>query len=523
MKQSLRLSVLREIVLTDFKLRFPRLSTFAVLLLTIGGTFFLIPDPSSGLTMIMIKGVRATYSPDTIALGSAMFCTILLTLFGYYIVSHTIRRDIQSGVGLLLASTPITNTEYLFGKFLGNFALLFSIMAAQMMGSIAMFFLRGEGTFALWPYLFHFGLIALPGLVFIAVIALLFESIKPLSGRGGDILYFFVWVFLLSLISQSMESENSWHRFIDSIGLIALQDIFQNQFGTKSFAVGAVEYKPGTPTVSYNGFSPEPMFLLSRFTSAILWIPLLGVALLFFHRFNPELIKSANKANSRNWFLSINQTLKPVSRALLPSFTLPFPFINGVLQEALLSLHQHPLVFVLGIGIWVGAFITSDLETTRHIFPIIAFFGAMPLLADLPIRDRQAGVLSLLYATPRTKELYLFRKIFAGQFILSAILLVPLARLFLFDFQLGFSLFCGIITIVLVSQSFGILSGNSKLFIVSFLLFIYIVENSPKEPSLDFSGFFGIADFSVPLYFALGSLLFFICSFGFFRMQQHRD
>lgn len=42
-------------------------------------------------------------------------------------LSNTIRRDVQTRTGFVLASTTMRNSEYLVGKFFGNFVFLLAI------------------------------------------------------------------------------------------------------------------------------------------------------------------------------------------------------------------------------------------------------------------------------------------------------------------------------------------------------------------------------------------------------------
>ena len=63
------------------------------------------------------RGVyNSAYTGTLIALAGALW----LTLGGFYVVRNAIGRDQSSGVGRLLAATPMRTAGYLFGKFLSN-------------------------------------------------------------------------------------------------------------------------------------------------------------------------------------------------------------------------------------------------------------------------------------------------------------------------------------------------------------------------------------------------------------------
>ena len=102
------------------------------------------PSPSTGRTLIQINGQRAIYNSGAIGLGTASLGMIFVGLFGFYVISNAIRRDIVSRCGLVAASTPMRSGEYLLGKFLGNLVFLTIFLAGFMLSSMAMLLVRGE-------------------------------------------------------------------------------------------------------------------------------------------------------------------------------------------------------------------------------------------------------------------------------------------------------------------------------------------------------------------------------------------
>ena len=72
---------------------------------------------------MQINGARAIYNSAAIGMATAMLATIFVGLFGFYVISNAVRRDIDSRCGYVIASTTMRSGEYLLGKFLGNVAL----------------------------------------------------------------------------------------------------------------------------------------------------------------------------------------------------------------------------------------------------------------------------------------------------------------------------------------------------------------------------------------------------------------
>ena len=105
MSTSLRRIV--AIVRADFLLRFRRVSTLVVFLLLSAFAYVWIPAPSSGRALIQIDGHRAIYNSGAIGMGTASLGMMFVGLFGYYVISNAIRRDIVSRCGVIAASTPM--------------------------------------------------------------------------------------------------------------------------------------------------------------------------------------------------------------------------------------------------------------------------------------------------------------------------------------------------------------------------------------------------------------------------------
>lgn len=128
---------------------------------------------------------------------------------------------------------------------------------------------------------------------------------------------------------------------------------------------------------------PSRDWIVPRLAAIILPLPLLGVARLFFHRFDPVRVRVAS---TRRWHLvsRLNALAKPLAR---------LPLRGRVLADASLTLATAPIALVAAI---VLALIPDSL-------PVAVALGAI-IIADLPTRDRGAGTLSLVFSTPTLHE-----------------------------------------------------------------------------------------------------------------------
>ncbi len=130
------LSRIVAIVRADFLLRFRRASTVVVFLLLSAFAYLWMPEPSTGRALLQINGQRALLNSGAIGMATASIGMIFVGLFGYYVISNAIRRDIVSRCGLIAASTSMRSGEYLLGKFLGNVAFLVTFLGGFMLSSM---------------------------------------------------------------------------------------------------------------------------------------------------------------------------------------------------------------------------------------------------------------------------------------------------------------------------------------------------------------------------------------------------
>ena len=67
-----------------------------VFLLLSAFAYVWIPAPSTGRTLIQINGQRAIYNSGAIGMGTASLGMIFVGLFGFYVISNAIRRDVTT-------------------------------------------------------------------------------------------------------------------------------------------------------------------------------------------------------------------------------------------------------------------------------------------------------------------------------------------------------------------------------------------------------------------------------------------
>ena len=111
---------IRAIARADFLERTRRYSFFLALLFAV----FLGYATATGKIFIQFDEYRGLYTSGWIATLVALTITCFVSLVGFYVVKNSVERDCVTGVGQILAGTPLSKAAYAFGKFISNFAVL---------------------------------------------------------------------------------------------------------------------------------------------------------------------------------------------------------------------------------------------------------------------------------------------------------------------------------------------------------------------------------------------------------------
>jgi hypothetical protein len=202
-----RLQILYHLVRADFVERVRRfgfLLTLAVILL---GGYLLVP-PAGASYMVGLHPVevntqtyhRGAYNSAWVGSIVAAMTAWLLSLLGFYLVKGAIGLDRETGVGQLIAASPLSKVLYILGKWLSNVSVLVVMVGTMAVAAGSMQLIRGEEMHLqfgklLAPFLW----LTLPPLVLVAALAILFETLPGLRDGLGNALYALAWLALLPI------------------------------------------------------------------------------------------------------------------------------------------------------------------------------------------------------------------------------------------------------------------------------------------------------------------------------------
>ena len=242
---------------------------------------------SEGTLRVELGPWRGVLDAAWIGGSLAIIASTFLSLFGGWLVRGTIARDSATGVGEILATTPLTGRAYLLGKWLSHAVYLSSL--ALILALLAVFMLARNAEAAgfdlarLWlPML----LVALPSLAFAAGLAVAFEVLPVFRTSFGNVAWLFVWaiVFTLSLeVSSALDfSGLGATRASLRADLVASQGVDET-----AFRVGGGPRR-ATQSFVWHGFDWTPGFVASRLAWVGIGAILAIAAAPLFDRFDPS-------------------------------------------------------------------------------------------------------------------------------------------------------------------------------------------------------------------------------------------
>ncbi|MER7672929.1 ABC transporter permease subunit [Kitasatospora sp. NPDC096128] len=183
------------LALADFRERRRRPGYLVVLLGTLALGLLAAPVGDSRWTVFQVTDLHGRYTSGYVGTVTALGGAAWLSLAGFGIARGAIGRDERSGVGRLLAATPLSRAGYLAGKFVGNLLLFGSMLLALAGTALAVQLLKGDsGRVDAVRLLLPYVLITLPLLAAVAGCAVLFDTVPGLRGGLGAALWFPVWL-----------------------------------------------------------------------------------------------------------------------------------------------------------------------------------------------------------------------------------------------------------------------------------------------------------------------------------------
>ncbi len=174
-----------------------------------------------------LTNVGGANTASFVGLKAGMTGSMVLLFGGFYLMKGTLDRDRVHKVDRLVASTPITDQTYLFGKWLSNIGLGAVILATLGIATVINHAVHGVGPTKLVALVGPIFVVALPLSALVGAVALLFETIDRLSGTLGNIGYFFLATFALAgLQSAQGYAPNELPLFVKAVDIMGYLTVY---------------------------------------------------------------------------------------------------------------------------------------------------------------------------------------------------------------------------------------------------------------------------------------------------------
>ncbi len=492
-----RARIVYHIARADFFERVRRYS----FLVTLGSMVFLGYQAAIGNFTVQLGDYRGEFNSAWVGGMMAIIASLMLGWFGFYLVKGSVARDHETGVGQIMASTPLTRPLYTIGKWLSNFAVFIAMVVVLAMAAFAIQGLAGESRqFDFAALLFPFLFIALPMLALTAALAVLFESIGFLQGGFGNLAYFILFGFIISMAITAGRSNHA----LDPVGFHLLQQSMSEaaRAAFPDYDGGFVIGSTGDPikgAFPWSGVEWTPDIVLMRFAFFGVALLLAMISSIFFDRFDSSRLnfvrtKSHASPPTPQPFGQTQGKPVPTPRSLAPVRLTPLAAPpNGFAFTRVLFLELKLLLkglrwwwFVVAGSLIVAALFMKPEPVRAYILPIT---WLLPILiwSGMGSREMRHNVGQMVFssAAPLTRQL---PATWLAGFIVTVLTGggVALKLLSTGDGAGLLAWFSAALFIPSLALALGVWSNSSKLFEVLYISLWYLTIN--KVDAVDFYG-----------------------------------
>lgn len=516
------LPLLYHLMRADFLERTRRYSFLVTLGAAIYVAYIYLPSSDANYLGFSLGNLRGIYNSAWIGSIIAVLCSTLLILPGFYLVKNAITRDIDTRVGEIIATTPISKWGYTLGKTLSNFAFLMVMVAVLAAAGMVMQLIRAEAM-RIDPvrFLAPILLSTLPVMLLISALAVLFETIPWLRGGFGNVVYACLWLAALIVTIGLSESTGRLRATNDPMGMTPivfsmLESARQIYPGLQSgFVIAGSTVRGPVRTFVWDGATWTVPMVLGR----SLWIGvsfvLVTLAALLFDRFDPSKERWRRRKAGREMSEEKEVVEEPApvpSQAHLTPLNMSRANIFGLFGRTLLAELRIMLKgvrwwwYAVALGLIVAA-LFSPLEISRQFLLPAAWIWPILLWSPMGNREKRYRVDQLVFSVAHPLQRQL-PAIWCAGFLLAVLtasgVIIRLAMTGHGDILVA--LLAGAAFIPSLALALGSWSGSGKLFEVLYLVLWYTGPVS-RVAILDYMG---VLDETlakgIPVYYAALSL-----------------
>ncbi len=403
------MNALIQLALADFRERVRRFSFLAVIALAV----FLGYQVITGFFQLRLGSYRGILNAAWIGALMALTLSFFLSLIGFYVTRGNVQQDRHTGVGQILAATPMRKLTYVLGKFASNVAVLLIIVGVLALAALAMLLLHGEDkTLNLAQLLLPFAVFSVPVALLTAALAVFFECAPVLRASAGNVIYFLLWLFIVTPLGGDLLGFDAMERGMTSALLAQGADY---RGGIVLGAGPAAELQ----TFLWTGFDWATV-AGTRLVYVVAALLLAGLAALTFERFAPERSRiRARRFAVKRWLAPLGARLRAIARsakakpfkpdtpgraeALTPVTASGKPlrlFVTLVAAELKLLLKGRAFLwYAVAVGLFLACLL-SPLETVRGSLLPLVWLWPLLLWSEMGVREARHRVNRLLFSAP---------------------------------------------------------------------------------------------------------------------------
>ncbi len=479
-----------SIIKADYLQR-SRSYVFLITLLVSGYfAYTFIPAANASYTTMRIGNFVGYNNGAWIGHVTALMANVFLWMIGFYLINNGIKRDDETGVGQIIATTAISNFKYLLAKTISNFFVLLSIAFTVFVVALLLVVLRGgDYPFNIFQFCMPYLVATVPSLFFLSSLAVFFEIIFGQKTNLANISFFLIFIFMLNTFEINGTENTLW---FDVLGNKFLTDELSNIVNLnlskthQEVSVGFIfGNKKSIQYFLFEGSHLSIFYIASRLFWIGMSIVLIGISAKLFNRFDHKAVLTISKKKK----LLIEEPLaataieKPLIS--LVKARIDYSIFPLVKTELIMLFRKGPVWFwILNLGGWIALFF-SPLAIAHQIILPILWFLQVNRWADIATKEKFYGTDNFIYGSYKPLGRLLTAQLFAG-ITMTFVFALPIILRYVLnaDFAAAASVILGSFIVISLAICLGIVSGGKRLFEVFYFFITYFTIQ--KIPGFNF-------------------------------------
>ncbi len=504
---------LKSIIRADYLQRTRSYAFLITLLVSVCMAYSFVPPAGASYSTLRIGNYVGENNAAWIGHSTAIMASTFLWLIGFYLVNDGIKKDKETGVGQIIATTSISNLKYLLAKTLSNFVVLLTIAVIILLMAFSLVILRGRHyQFDILQFLLPYFFATVPTIFIVSVVAVFAEVVLGRYVMLQNVAFFFLFPVIIGI--QGLDS-NQHPFWLDVLGTKYLSDEMAGFVSThfhesiKTVSAGFIfSKKNSTQHFLFTGTYWSAVYILSR----LLWVSvaflLLYISSRLFNRFDVKEIVATKKKNTNAVELATNHPLKDIQVTQLPVASSAYGIWPFVKTELLMLIRTGPKWFwLINAGGFIALIFTPLTIAHQIVLPVL-WFLQINRWADIATKEKYNNTHYFTYAAYKPLQRLLTSQIIAGVLLAIAFAL-PLILRYLIngDYGTAISIISGALCIIALSVFTGVLLGGKRFFEIAFFILTYL--NVSAIPVFDYFGAFHYGITYTIIIIAISSTLLF--------------